>query len=1062
MSANVLPTGTAPQPTNNHLSPSPLMPSRSSADSHLSEPGTSSVSTSTSSSISGSTSQHHTTSDNTSPSSQSSRLSVEGCIAPQDPQASLPSHHNQHRQRRLSAARDGTPLPDGQEPERLPDNREQRAVSLTPKDKPLPPQPQGPPSSIGTGAAHDGTAHLTANSVHPQERHRQSFDRSASGEHEMELPRIPAEQPPPYSFTVGNHGSTLMVATGPPSPSEDHVFQIQELTPPVSGSGSSPIQHQFVCANPMHDQQYLLVGSGNALHSVDLTLPADKQAVRAHIQGIGFKEIHCLEDIGLVIVIAGRNSRVRCYDYDSIKRLISYGYSKEGQGRVVEGGKLGVVKNMIQLRVETAFQNNDSQGPSGSPKTSPGNNSTTTNRIMKGSQPQGHHRRSTSIDRSMLSPESPGPNVDLKSIGEDDHDVSTTLLPTAVESAITPSSPPPVTKKQRQRPMSFGGLASLAHERVMGTKGQPLQPVPSPTSTPASPNNSNTATKNKRFSQMATYLSQAAVSTGAVIVQDAPSEEAVLWAWDFTKLKQTKDVLSLDFHYTATTIFMTVLSKNGIDIYCRPKAARGRRPPPSGTIPSGSTTNVTGSGSSRPSGSGGRKTGSEAPGRQSTSSLGGMATSPGGCDGGMDIYEWKQVKQFYHPEAPSFMTVVKSPQEVTDIILCKGPRACIVNVETMSVTEIQRQESGGVLMGISKKLGFKNFPPWHSFDKIPFDVPPHILYPEAAAAVYSSRGDSKELYSGYGSEQRDQRHSAYMDSYSIMSDAGRRSHDDIIQKPADQQSIHQEQMEEQERAEAETLVWKLQQAQIHDLQAPKTHGQSSGVSSSSSSSSNLSQLPPTMQGTSSGGQSKSSKKTRMVTSEEVLNKAYSQRTAFHLYLATSGSQSRIVDLQGRSQSPVVLDWGSAPPQKVEFLQTPQDIYVVGLEKSSIVIFSLLRARKIKEILKKDLILATDAALASAAAQSSSLPHSAALSATSHPTTYSSNPDANQYYLYDSPTLSSVMTGTYSGIKFLGRDNIADDSLCIFFSYTHPRNGTTICKLGIFPPQTDLELIGYYP
>jgi hypothetical protein len=136
MSANVLATGTAPQPTNNHLSPSPLLPSRPSADSHPSEPGTSSVSTSTSSSISGSTSQHHTTSDNhTSPSSQSSRLSVEGCIAPQDPQASPPSHHTQNRQRRLSAARDGTPLPHGQEPERLLDNREQRAVSLTPKVK---------------------------------------------------------------------------------------------------------------------------------------------------------------------------------------------------------------------------------------------------------------------------------------------------------------------------------------------------------------------------------------------------------------------------------------------------------------------------------------------------------------------------------------------------------------------------------------------------------------------------------------------------------------------------------------------------------------------------------------------------------------------------------------------------------------------------------------------------------------------------------------------------------------------------------------------------------------
>ncbi|KAG0005316.1 hypothetical protein BGZ65_011449 [Modicella reniformis] len=968
-------------------------------------------------------------------------------------------------------------------------------LSLTPLDLPL--LPQGSPSFSVRVVTDNNMQHPTTSSV-PQDHYRSI----ASSGHEMPLPRISLEQPPPYSFSAGGHGST-MITTGATPPTEEHLFQVQELTPPVFGSGLQPTQHQFVCANPMHDQQYLLVGSGNGLHSVDLTLPADKQVIRTHIQGIGFKEIHCLEDIGLVVMIAGRNARVRCYDYDAIKRLVSYGHSKEGQGRVVEGGTLGAMKNMIQLRVETAFQKDDSQGTSGSPKSSPGGQSTA-NRVRKGSSPvmgpyplqSHHHHHSSSIDRSLLSPTSHsdglGHNLDSKTIGEDSHELTTSLPTTATTGTTiaagaapviaTSSSPsaslssPPTAKNHRQRPMSFGGLASLAHDHIKG-RDQPPQsnpgktPLPS-TSTPTSPINGSTGNKSGRFSQMASYLSQAAANSGMAahmaIGQDVPSEEAIAGAWDFTKLKQTKDVLALDFHYTISTVYMTVLSKNGIDIYCRSKAARGRKALPCPTISSGS---VAGAGSgSRPSGTGGRSTGSETPGRLSTSSL-----------GGVDIYEWRQVKQFYHPEAPSFMTVVKNPHEVTDIILGKGPRAYVINVETMSVTGIQRQESGGVIQGISRKLGFKSSVLWHSFERIPFDVPPHILYPEAAGAMYG-RGDYKEQYATYESEQRDRRYdrsSVLIDSYSLMSDAGRRSHDDIIQRPGDQQSIYQEQLEEQERAEAETLALKLQQTQLQGLRATQTQGpSSSSVSSSSSSSSNLAQLPTTTQANS-GSSSKGSKKTRMVTSDEVLNMAFSQRTASKLFLATYGSQSRIVDLHGKPQSPVVLEWGSFPPQKVEFLKTEQDIYVVGFEKTSIVVFSLSRAKKIKEFSKKDLVHAADTAIVVIAPTTSVTPSPSAAT-TPVPTTITSTSDATQHLSNDnsnpsttmaaplvsslsSSLTASVMTGTGSGIKFLGRDNIADDSLAIFFSYHHPRNGVSICKLSIVPLlQDDLELIGYYP
>ncbi|KAG0369100.1 hypothetical protein BGX24_002555, partial [Mortierella sp. AD032] len=253
----------------------------------------------------------------------------------------------------------------------------------------------------------------------------------------------------------------------------------------------------------------------------------------------------------------------------------------------------------------------------------------------------------------------------------------------ATLSSSTPSSPSSATASG----VSFGG-------NITGNNN--------------SNSNSNSGaapTKNNRLSQMASYLSLAAVNSNMAAhltsAQDAPSEEAVAWAWDFTKLKQTKDVLGLDFHYTSTTVFMTVVSKTAIDIYCRPRSTRGRNAPTPSSSGGGGVSN------SNNNNNGGARTnysGADTPGRPSINIGGGggggmaMATSPDNNphlhrDYSQDPYEWKSYKQFYHPEAPSFMTVVKGPTEVTDIILGKGPRACVVNVQDMSVTDLHRQET---------------------------------------------------------------------------------------------------------------------------------------------------------------------------------------------------------------------------------------------------------------------------------------------------------------------------------------------------------------------------------
>lgn len=821
----------------------------------------------------------------------------------------------------------------------------------------------------------------------------------------QEQPRASLDQPPPYSFTAGSRGSAI-IASAPPT--EENLFQIQELARPLAGSSSS--QQQLICANPMHDQQYLLVGSGCALHSIDLTLPSDNQTIRTHIQGVAFREIHCLEDIGLVVVVAGRNSNVRCYDYDSIKRLVTYGHSKEGKGRVVEGGKLGPVKNMIQLRVETAALRDDTQ--SSELVTSPTGQSRVS-RILKGassSNPPPRHHHTTSIDRSLLSPP-----------------VQSESSPWNTDATDSDSS----VKKHKQRPLSFGGLASMAQEHVSKNKQPPQQQ--SSSSTPVSPS-TGSSTKNKRFSQMASYLSQAAVNSNVMAHMtngDAPSEEAVAWAWDFTKLKQPKDVLGLDFHYTPSTVFMTVLSKTGIDIFSRPKSARGRKAALWSAVPSNP-------GSVPPSVPGGLQgtngTHGEAPPRISINT-GGTSSQHHHRDsnGGANPYEWKPYKQFYHPEAPGFMTVVKDSHEVTDIILGKGTRACVVSVDDMSVTDLHRQETSSVMHGISKKLGFRNNSLWHSFEKIPFDVPAQILYPAAAAAIYGQNDPPRDVKAGYHGHSRS------------SSDNEGRSRDNIMQRSSDQRSLHQQEQDELEEAEAQALAVKLR---LQEQQYPPNNGSSS--SSNAPYQAHPVSVPLVVNSTPSGSSPTPKKaKARMVTSDEVLNMAFSKQTTSQLFLATYGSQSRIVDIQGKPQSRVVLDWESFPPQKVEFLKTASDIYVVGFEKTSIVVFSLTRAKKVKEILKKDLLQAT----ASASSSSSPSGHPST-EASSYAYTPSSSPNSSS---------SSSSNNTSINIKFLGRDNIAEDSIGIFFSYCHPKNGISICKLCILSlVHDDLELLGYYP
>ncbi|KAG0223165.1 hypothetical protein BGW42_006077, partial [Actinomortierella wolfii] len=862
------------------------------------------------------------------------------------------------------------------------------------------------------------------------------------------------DPPPSYIAQAGNRGSMIIAQ----APTEDQMFEVSVLSQPLanssssnssSGSSSSSLHlssspplssaslpsspssssssapHQFISASPMHDQQYLLLGCANALHSIDLTLPAHERKVRTHIQGVSFKEIHCLEDIGLVVVIAGRNNRVRCYDYESIKKLVAYGHSKEGCGRVVEGGRLGPVKHKIQLRVETALLSSSAReggavppgGPNSSPlgKTSrflhrasyhPGQQqqqqplppqlpprqqqwtpppAISTHEPAKAGGRSSHvpgHRHTTSLDRNLLSP------LDAES-------------PFSADTAGAVTS-----KSRKARPLSFGALASLTQGKSKdlppltfsgaSTATAATQPSGAGTGAGVSPGGGgqepgNTSTKGKRFAQVASYLTQAAASSHLVVpAQDRPSEEAMDWAWDFIKLRHTKDVMSLDFHYTPTTVFMTVLSKSGIDIFRRPKSARGiarsalrasrgnSREGSDGSGGNGLTGGTSGSGAGAGSATGTAAAQGEIQGHRTA--VGGMATATA-ADSSMatpwytanfdtsrnkqekNPHDWEPYKQFYHPEPPSFMTVVKNSYAVTDIILGKGPRACVIHVEDMSVRDLYRNEpTPSMFQGPSKKLGFRlsygsgglsmsSYPShlWHSFEKIPYDVPAHVLYPDTVDALYgtSSPGNS------YRHPQPRRR-----------SSIGGSEVDYHRQQPAYQQ--HPAFTMSHHASMRPTSAMQLHPYHEQDNNSCSSSSSSPGSSSSSSSPSWYPQQPPQQQQyswapyasplppqttamTASSAPS-ATRKARMVTSDQVLNMAFSRPTTKQLFLATYGTQSRIVDLTGKPVSPIVIDWGAAHvPQKIEFLRTAYDIYVVGFERSRIMIYSLTRAVKVKEI-----------------------------------------------------------------------------------------------------------------
>ncbi|KAG0266197.1 hypothetical protein DFQ27_009964 [Actinomortierella ambigua] len=1063
------------------------------------------------------------------------------------------------------------------------------------------------------------------------------------------------ERPPSYIAQAGNRGSMIIAQT----PVEDQMFEVSVLSQPLApdnagsvsssnnslntiahsatGTGNSPssspssssssssslsssslsVPHPFISASPMHDQQYLLLGCMNGLHSIDLTLPAHQRKVRTHIQGVAFKEIQCLEDIGLVVVIAGRNSRVRCYDYESIKKLVEYGHSKQGRGRVVEGGRLGPVKHKIQLRVETALLSSSAREggavPPGGPNSSPlgktsrflqrasyyagsssasgtqhhhlpsamspppppsqqqsSSSATTTDpAVGSGSSVAGRmpgHRYTTSLDRNLLSP------LDAES---------------PPLSATDGAAPP---KHKKVRPLSFSALASLAQGKTSrdhspstfgsgdgSITGGATTATTLPSSSGASTGVGATATatatgtgtglgatgldqgnsnhKGKRFAQVASYLTHAAASSHLVPpVQDRPSDEAMDWAWDFVKLRQTKDVMSLDFHYTPTTVFMTVLSKSGIDILRRPKSARGI------ARPAFRVSSSSRNGSREGSEGGGSLTcgaGITAAGATTTtaaggggSSGGGMATASGTGGGGSSSHssfdfhrskqekspqDWESFKQFYHPEPPSFMTVVKNSYAVTDIILGKAHQACVINVEDMTVKDLHRHEPApSMLHGLSKKLGFRftssgismtssSSSPiqlWHSFEKIPYDVPANVLYPDTVDALYGTSSNShyeqrqQGRRSSIGGTVADYRHPLLQATYSQQPAFPMPQHANTMGSSScipPRQPYHEQDNtsfssdSSSSTPPSNSPCWQPQQPQQQQqhhypwAQGPPMHPSPLPPLTSAT---NATSAPPVA--------GASTRKARMVTSDQVLNMAFSRPTSKQLFLATRGAQSRIVDLTGKPVSGITIDWGMHVPQKIEFLRAAHEIYVVGFERSRIMIFSLTRAVKVKEITRSGstwrfesqqqqqqyqqqqqlqqqqvsiMLQGHPEGHAPSEPSRHSLQQLPGSTSFSTPSSPAHHPLSNSQHGHhqNHPLLPSAMvTGTppnygstqqaqqpqqshhhhhgSSVFKFLARD-IDDDSF--FFSHGLAKQGATVCKLGLAQfEQDDFDLHGW--
>ncbi|KAF9973527.1 hypothetical protein BGZ73_003217 [Actinomortierella ambigua] len=1061
------------------------------------------------------------------------------------------------------------------------------------------------------------------------------------------------DRPPSYTAQAGNRGSMIIAQ----APTEDQMFEVSVLSQPLapeSGGGSSgssnsssinslntiaqsitgnghspssspssssssplsslPAPHPFISASPMHDQQYLLLGCANGLHSIDLTLPAHQRKVRTHIHGVSFKEIHCLEDIGLVVVIAGRNSRVRCYDYESIKKLVAYGHSKEGRGRVVEGGRLGPVKHKIQLRVETALLSSSVReggavqpgGPSSSPlgKTSrflqrasytPGMGvgagqhypSSAMSPPPLAAPPSGplskqpHQQSSFSAATTATDASSSSSSSSTNRVGHTPGHRHTTSLDRNLLSPLDAESPPlsatdagAPQKSKKARPLSFSALASLAQGKssrdhspfALGSVGgytsggSATTTIPPPSGSSAGAgiagtgttgldqgSNNNSNNKGKRFAQVASYLTHAAASSHLVApMQDRPSEEAMDWAWDFVKLRQTKDVMSLDFHYTPTTVFMTILSKSGIDILRRPKSARGIARPAfrvSAASRGGSREGSDGGGGLAASGNTSAATGgATATGGSGGSSGvygGGMATASGTGGGGessshatsFDLHrtkqeksprDWQPFKQLYHPEPPSFMTVVKNSYAVTDIILGKAQRACVIHVDDMTVRDLHRHEpTGGMLQGLGKKLGFRfsstssslSSSPnqlWNSFEKIPYDVPANVLYPDTVDALYgtsSSEYHSQPWQQGrrrsIGETVADHRHPLLQATYQQHPAFSMPRHTSM--RPMSYvppQQLYQDQDSTSFSSDSANSTppstspgWQPQQQQQQQQQQQYAWAQGAPM--------HPAPLPPLTSATTTtsapSATGASSRKARMVTSDQVLNMAFSRPTTKQLFLATYGTQSRIVDLTGKPVSAIVLDWGLHVPQKIEFLRSSYDIYVVGFERSRIMIYSLTRAVKVKEITRSGSTWKFDGQQqqqqlsvmlqgypegghAQTAPPSSRhpLPHG--------PTSYSTPSSPAHHPLSSShgqhhhhPLLPSAMvTGTPSSqgstqhqhhhqhhhhhhhspstFKFLARD-IDDDSF--FFSHGQGKHGATVCKLGLASfEQDDFELHGW--
>ncbi|CAG8530614.1 6325_t:CDS:2 [Paraglomus occultum] len=121
-----------------------------------------------------------------------------------------------------------------------------------------------------------------------------------------------------------------------------------EFESKLLGTPNNGFAEKILCAT-MFRKQYLLLGNEHGLFTIDFSVNWDLIKPKQIIRGCSFKQLHVLDDQGILVALAGKKQQIRLYNLQSLLHLIKHIYACKNGG-VVDLSKTAPITKKLSRR----------------------------------------------------------------------------------------------------------------------------------------------------------------------------------------------------------------------------------------------------------------------------------------------------------------------------------------------------------------------------------------------------------------------------------------------------------------------------------------------------------------------------------------------------------------------------------------------------------------------------------------------------------------------------------------------------------------------------------------